>query len=166
MARSNCSDTDDTERTWPEPPQTGHFSVELSNTEVRMRWRDISSRPKCEMRPTWMRARSCLSASFMRRSTVRLLRPSSMSMKSITMRPARARNRNCRATSSAASQLVLSAVSSMWCSRVVVALVAGDDDLVDILGVEIADRALGERAFLVDQFRRHRFQREIAHRLP
>ena len=25
-----------------------------------MRWRDISSRPKCEMRPTWMRARSLL----------------------------------------------------------------------------------------------------------
>jgi hypothetical protein len=30
----------------------------------RMRWRDISSRPKAEMRPTWMRARSFFSASF------------------------------------------------------------------------------------------------------
>ena len=49
MARNNCSATDDTERTWPEPPQTGHFSVDDSSTEVRMRWRDISSRPKCEM---------------------------------------------------------------------------------------------------------------------
>ena len=39
-----------------------------------MRWRDISSRPKCEIRPTWMRARSFLSASFIRRSTERLLR--------------------------------------------------------------------------------------------
>ena len=27
-----------------------------------MRWRDISSRPKCEIRPTWIRARSCLQA--------------------------------------------------------------------------------------------------------
>ena len=37
MERSNAKVTDDTERTWPEPPQTGHFSVELSSTEVRMR---------------------------------------------------------------------------------------------------------------------------------
>ena len=36
----------DDERTWPEPPQIGHFSVEDSSTDVRMRWRDISSRPK------------------------------------------------------------------------------------------------------------------------
>ena len=83
-----------------------------------MRCRDISIRPKCEMRPTWMRARSLRSASFSRRSTVRLFRFSSMSMKSITIRPARSRNRNWRATSSDASTLVLSAVSSMWCSRV------------------------------------------------
>src|SRR6266568_4381101 len=55
--RSSCSATDDTERTWPVPPQCGHFSVELSSTLERMRWRDISSRPKCEMCPTWMRAR-------------------------------------------------------------------------------------------------------------
>ena len=60
IARSSCSATDETERTWPVPPQCGQFSVELSSTEVRMRWRDISSRPKCEMRPTWMRARSFL----------------------------------------------------------------------------------------------------------
>ena len=48
-----------------------------------------------------------------RRSTVRLLRFSSMSMKSMTIRPARSRKRSCRAISSAASRLVLSAVSSM-----------------------------------------------------
>ena len=51
-------------------------------------------------------------------------------------------------------------------ARFLVAFLAGDDDLVDVLGVEIADRALGQRAFLVDQLRRHRFEREIAHRLP
>jgi len=41
-----------------------HFSVELSSTLERMRWRDISSSPKCEMCPTWMRARSCRRHSF------------------------------------------------------------------------------------------------------
>jgi len=44
--RRSCSATDDTERTWPVPPQCGHFSVELSSTLERMRWRDISSSPK------------------------------------------------------------------------------------------------------------------------
>ena len=34
-----------------------------------MRWRDISSRPKCEIRPTWMRARSFFRRSFSRFST-------------------------------------------------------------------------------------------------
>ena len=29
------------------------------DTLARMRWRDISNRPKCEIRPTWMRALSC-----------------------------------------------------------------------------------------------------------
>ena len=59
MPRSNCSATEETERTWPLPPHCEQGSVELSSTLARMRWRDISSRPKCEMRPTWMRARSC-----------------------------------------------------------------------------------------------------------
>ena len=56
------------------PCNAGRATVEPSSTPVRMRWRDISSRPKCEMRPTWMRARSFFSASFIRRSTARLLR--------------------------------------------------------------------------------------------
>ena len=43
---------------------------------------------------------------------------SSMSMKSITTSPARSLRRSWRATSSAASRLVFSAVSSMWRSRV------------------------------------------------
>ena len=70
------------------------------------------------MRPTWMRARSFFRHSFSSFSTVRLLRFSSMSMKSMTMRPARSRRRSWRAISSAASRLVLSAVSSILCSRV------------------------------------------------
>jgi len=106
-------ETDETERTWPVPPHWAHGSVELSSTLARMRWRDISSSPKCEMRPTWMRARSCRRQSDSFRSTARLLRFSSMSMKSMTIRPARSRSLSCRATSSAASRLVFSAVSSM-----------------------------------------------------
>ena len=37
-----------------------------------MRWRDISSRPKWLIRPTWMRARSLFRRSLSRRSTERL----------------------------------------------------------------------------------------------
>ena len=47
-----------------------------------------------------------------------------------------------------------------------VALVAADQDFVDVLGVEVADRALDQRAFLVDQRRRGRFEREVADVLP
>ena len=43
---------------------------------------------------------------------------------------------------------------------------AGDQDLVDVLGVEVADRALDEVAFLVDEARRRRLQRQVAHVLP
>src|SRR3984957_20145855 len=39
--RSNCSATEDTERTWPLPPHCGQGSVELSSTLARMRWRGI-----------------------------------------------------------------------------------------------------------------------------
>ena len=46
------------------------------------------------------------------------------------------------------------------------AFLAGDDDLFDVLAVEIADRALGERAFLVDEFGRGRVEREVANCLP
>ena len=65
-----------------------------------------------------MRARSVFSLSFSFFSTAALLRRSSMSMKSMTIRPARSRSRICRAASSAASRLVLSAVSSIEASRV------------------------------------------------
>ena len=47
-----------------------------------------------------------------------------------------------------------------------VAVVARDQDLLDVLVVEVADRALDQRAFLVDQHRRGGLQREVAHRFP
>ena len=167
----------------------------------------------------------------------RLLRFSSMSMKSMTIRPARSRRRSWRATSSAASRLVLSAVSSILCSRVerpgvhvdrdqrlglvdddvaagfqrhltfeniasswlstpkraksgvriavglhvlgmarhehahevlrlAVAVLAGDEDFVDVLGVEVADGALDQRAFLVDEGRGGRFAASARARSP
>src|SRR5580704_12424111 len=43
---------------------------------------------------------------------------------------------------------------------------SSDDDLIDVFGIEIADRAFDQRAFLIDEFGRRGFQREIAYRLP
>ena len=43
---------------------------------------------------------------------------------------------------------------------------SGDDDLLDVLVVEVADRALDQVAFLVDEARSHRLQRQLAHALP
>ena len=47
-----------------------------------------------------------------------------------------------------------------------IAVLASDNDLIDVLRVEIADRTLGERAFLVDELWRGRFQRQIAYGFP
>jgi hypothetical protein len=79
----------------------------------RSRWRLISIRPK-PADPAHLDAGAVVfSASFSRFSTLRTLEPFSMSMKSMTIRPARSRRRSWRAISSAASRLVFSAVSSM-----------------------------------------------------
>ena len=43
---------------------------------------------------------------------------------------------------------------------------AGDDHLVDVLVIEVADRALDEVAFLVDEARRLALQGEVANALP
>ncbi len=43
----------------PMPTQRGHTMWLESESDGRRRWRDISSRPKRERRPIWMRARSC-----------------------------------------------------------------------------------------------------------
>ncbi len=68
--------------------------------------------------PICTRARSSFRQSFSFFSTARLFFASSMSMKSMTISPARSRSRSWRAASSAASMLVLSAVASMLRSRV------------------------------------------------
>ena len=47
-----------------------------------------------------------------------------------------------------------------------VGVLAGDDDLVDVLVVEVADRSLDQRALLVDQGRGGGAQRQFAHVLP
>ena len=111
--RRICSAMLSSERIRPVPWQAEQGCVVASIMPGRRRWRDISSRPNPEMRPTWMRARSVFSLSFSFFSTAALFLRSSMSMKSMTMRPARSRRRSWRATSSAASRLVLTAVSSM-----------------------------------------------------
>ncbi len=109
---------DSVERIMPVPVQCGHGLVEPSRTPVLKRWRDISNKPKWLILPTWMRALSWRKHSLMRRSTARLLRRSSISMKSITTRPARSLKRSCREISVAASRFVLRAVSSIECSLV------------------------------------------------
>ena len=47
-----------------------------------------------------------------------------------------------------------------------VAVLAGDQDLVDVLVVEVADRALDQAAFLVDEGRGGRLQRQVADVFP
>ena len=56
------------------PLQRGQAMCVDSSSEGRRRWRDSSSRPKREIRPIWMRARSCRTASRSRSSTSRWLR--------------------------------------------------------------------------------------------
>ena len=60
-------------RTWPRPPQCVQVTKLLSASDGRSRWRLISSKPKWLMLPIWMRARSSFSASFIRRSTMRVV---------------------------------------------------------------------------------------------
>ena len=113
MMRKICSAELSVSRIWPEPPQRGHGIDAPSLSAGRRRWRLISIRPNLLMVPNCTRARSCRSASRKRFSTSRRLRDSSMSIKSMTIRPPRSRRRIWRATSSAASRLVRVAVSSM-----------------------------------------------------
>ena len=47
-----------------------------------------------------------------------------------------------------------------------IGVIALDDHLVDILGVEVADGALDEAAFLIDEGRGLRLQGQVAHALP
>ena len=102
----------------PVPAQWGQVCETDSASDGRNLWRDISSSPKWLMDPTCIRARSCRNASFNFRSMADLFRFSSISMKSITIRPDKSLSFSCRPTSSAASKFVLSAVSSIFRSRV------------------------------------------------
>ena len=97
----------------PWPLHRGQTSVVSSSKEGRSRWRDICIRPNWEMRPICTRARSGCSALRMVFSTVFWFSVLDMSMKSMTIKPPTSRKRSCRATSSAASRLVVKAVSSM-----------------------------------------------------
>ena len=113
MIRRICNALDSVSRMWPEPPQRGQGMDAPSLSAGRRRWRLISIRPNLLMVPNCTRARSWRNASRKRFSTSRRLRDSSMSIKSMTIRPPKSRRRIWRATSSAASKLVRVAVSSM-----------------------------------------------------
>ena len=111
--RSTVSAVERRLRIVPTPSQRGQRSWLNSAKEGRRRWRDISSKPKREMRPIWTRARSIFTQSRILFSTARWFLADIMSMKSMTTKPPRSRNRNWVAISSAASRLVRSAVSSI-----------------------------------------------------
>ncbi len=98
--------------TLPVPAQVGHGSWFTCWRLGRMRWRVMTSTPKRLIFPTSMRALSALRHSTRRSWTARMWDSRFMSMKSMAMRPARSRRRSWRATSSAASMLVLWAMSS------------------------------------------------------
>ena len=118
ISRNTASESDSTLRMSPKPSQRGQTRWVDSPSDGRRRWRDISSRPKREILPIWMRARSILTESRSRSSTARWFFADSISMKSMTIRPPRSRIRNWRAISSAASRFVLVAVVSMSLPRV------------------------------------------------
>ena len=50
--------------------------------------------------------------------------------------------------------------------RVFVSVIARDDDFLDVLVIEVADRALDQVAFFVDEARRRRLECQIAHAFP
>ena len=50
--------------------------------------------------------------------------------------------------------------------RLAIGVVAGDHDLIDLARIEVADGALYEAAFLVDELRRGGAERQLAHVLP
>ena len=98
--------------TLPVPVQVGQVSWFTCWRLGRMRWRVMTSTPKRLIFPTSMRALSALRQSTRQSCTERMWDSRFMSMKSMAMRPARSRSRSWRATSSAASMLVLKAMSS------------------------------------------------------
>ena len=118
VMRNMCKAVDSMPRMWPVPLHRGQGMWLVSPKLGRKRWRDSSSKPKREILPVCTRARSWCKASRSAFSTSRWLRWLSMSIKSMTTKPPRSRKRNWRATSSAASILVLKAVCSISLPRV------------------------------------------------
>ncbi|MCY1539647.1 hypothetical protein D9M68_752440 [compost metagenome] len=136
--RSTCSALDSASRITPVPLQRGQVMCEPSFRAGRRRWRDSSIRPKRDILPIWTRARSKWRASRRRCSTARWFLLSSMSMKSMTIKPPRSRRRSWRATSSAASELVRSAVSSMSAPRVERAELTSTDTSASVWSMTMA----------------------------
>src|SRR5258708_214505 len=89
-----------------------------------------------------------------------------MSMKSITIRPPASRRRSWRATSTAASRLVLNAVSSISEPLVAVEFLTVDQDFADVVAQVVAQRADDEFRFLVDQERSGAAHRGVGNRFP
>ena len=102
----------------PKPLQRGHSRRLVSLKVGFMRCRESSKSPNWEILPIWILARSIFMASLSCLSTSKMCFLSSMSIKSMTIRPPKSRKRNCRPISSAAWTLVLKAVISTSFSRV------------------------------------------------
>ncbi len=113
MHVSICNAMDSTILTLPRPMQRGQISVVDSRIEGRSRCRDISRRPKREIRANCTRALSVWQEVRNSSSTCWPCLRFAMSIKSITIRPPMSRMRSCRAISLAASILVSRAVSSI-----------------------------------------------------
>ena len=100
------------DRTNPDPAQCSHCVKTPSLTGGEIRCRDISSRPNFEILARLIRALSVLHDCLTSFSTAALLLFWYISIKSMTISPPKSRNLSCRATSLAASRLVVTAVSS------------------------------------------------------
>ena len=98
----------------PRPSQVGHVSEKDSSSPADTRLRVTSSSPSGPMSNTCDRVLSWAIAFFIVSMTLSLFFSRSMSMKSMMMMPPMSRSRSCRATSSAASRLVLVTVSSRF----------------------------------------------------
>ena len=138
IIRSTWSAEDSVSRIWPVPVQRGQVIWLPSDKAGRSRWRDSSNSPNLEIFPVWTRARSWRSESLIRFSTSFWLLGDSISIKSITINPPRSRRRIWRAISSAASRLVLVAVSSISEPRVARAELTSTETSASVWSITIA----------------------------
>ena len=133
-----CKAEDSVSRIWPVPVQRGQVMWLPSDNAGRSRWRDNSSKPNFEILPVCTLALSCLNASLIRFSTSFWLLADSISIKSITIKPPKSRKRIWRAISSAASRLVLVAVSSISEPRVARAEFTSTETNASVWSITIA----------------------------